>query len=99
MTTTIRFRVEAPRAGRVRNIAQDLDVHIENPDDVMPPLHRAMCAWLALAAPGLTGHDLTLWQEHVDPCSGYFQITEGINGGGTWTQVQDPEPANHEEQA
>lgn len=89
--TTIRFDVHAEQAGKARNISQDLDVEVVNRDDVMPALHEAMCGWLTFAAPGLAGQDLTLWQEHADPCSGYFEINEGRNGRGTWTETPNPD--------
>ena len=91
MTTTIRFRVWAHRAGRVRDIAEYLDVQVTDMQDVMPALHKALGLWLVESVPGVSGQDLTLWQHQHDPAAGLFKITDGIHGGGTWTQVPDPE--------
>ncbi|WP_431695563.1 hypothetical protein [Kocuria rhizophila] len=88
---TATFRVEFPRAGRVRNLRCEIDLDIDprtaDPDDIMPALHQAIGSWLVSEAPGLRGQDLELIQEHVDPPSGFMRLNGGLYGGGTWAQT------------
>ncbi|MBK4119699.1 hypothetical protein [Kocuria rhizophila] len=85
------FRIEFPRAGRVRNLAGSVAVVIDparqDPDDIMPALHQAIGSWLVSEAPGMRGQDLELIQEHVDPPAGFMRLNGGLYGGGTWAQT------------
>lgn len=85
------FRIEFPRAGRMRNLAGTVDLVIDpahqDPDDVMPALHQEIGRWLVAQAPGMVGQDLQLVQEQVDPPAGFMRLNDGFYGGGTWEQT------------
>lgn len=88
---TATYAVHFDRAGRARNLACTLSIEVDpsrqDPDDVMPALHRKIGRWLIAQAPGMTGQDLELLQEHCDPPSGYAQLNAGRSGSGTWAQT------------